>query len=180
MGPQSLSTLPSSPVSGFGTAKRPSMATKSGVPGPGAYKLKNTVGEGLLLCAFFLSVMQLPCIQTQDSGNACQLQGMRPASLNSCCVLPNVVCHRHTSQCEQRVVLHPHYGLAAVLLVNLLNPLGCRYVTLDRGCKMQTPVMSDNLLYDEDRRTHLHLQRPGIKYLNLPSCYSKVCWCFTS
>ena len=45
LGPQSLSTLPSSPVSGFGTAKRPSMATKSGVPGPGAYKLKNTVGE---------------------------------------------------------------------------------------------------------------------------------------
>ena len=48
LGPQSLSTLPSSPVSGFGTAKRPSMATKSGVPGPGAYKLKNTVGMLLL------------------------------------------------------------------------------------------------------------------------------------
>ena len=45
LGPQSLSTLPSSPISGFGTAKRPSMATKSGVPGPGAYKLKNTVGQ---------------------------------------------------------------------------------------------------------------------------------------
>ncbi|DBA79673.1 hypothetical protein WJX77_002457 [Trebouxia sp. C0004] len=45
LGPQSLSTLPSSPISGFGTAKRPSMATKSGVPGPGAYKLKNTVGD---------------------------------------------------------------------------------------------------------------------------------------
>ena len=48
LGPQSLSTLPSSPISGFGTAKRPSMATKSGVPGPGAYKLKNTVG--ILFC----------------------------------------------------------------------------------------------------------------------------------
>ena len=47
LGPQSLSTLPSSPISGFGTAKRPSMATKSGVPGPGAYKLKNTVGQFL-------------------------------------------------------------------------------------------------------------------------------------
>lgn len=45
LGPQMLSTIASSPVSGFGTAKRPSMATKSGVPGPGAYKLKNTVGK---------------------------------------------------------------------------------------------------------------------------------------
>lgn len=36
-------------MSGFGTAKRPSMATKSGVPGPGAYKLKNTVGEACIL-----------------------------------------------------------------------------------------------------------------------------------
>ena len=50
LGPQMLSTLPSSPVSGFGTAKRPSMATKSGVPGPGAYKLKNTVGKACPVC----------------------------------------------------------------------------------------------------------------------------------
>ena len=56
MGPQCLSTLASAPASGFGTAKRPSMATKSGVPGPGAYKLKNTVGEALAVrCPALLS-----------------------------------------------------------------------------------------------------------------------------
>ena len=67
LGPQSLSTLPSSPISGFGTSKRPSMATKSGVPGPGAYKLKNTVGipfclNTLLLCIVCMLQLTLPAI----------------------------------------------------------------------------------------------------------------------
>ncbi len=62
LGPQSLSTLPSSPISGFGTAKRPSMATKSGVPGPGAYKLKNTVGMLLPRNACFSHALY--CVST--------------------------------------------------------------------------------------------------------------------
>ncbi|KAK9829789.1 hypothetical protein WJX72_007931 [[Myrmecia] bisecta] len=44
LGKQCLSTWHSAPVSGFGTAKRPSMAEKSAAPGPGAYKLKATIG----------------------------------------------------------------------------------------------------------------------------------------
>ena len=52
LGPQFLSTLESAPMTGFGGSQRPSMATKSGFPGPGAYKVKPGVGE--------------PCSQVQD------------------------------------------------------------------------------------------------------------------
>ena len=45
LGPQFLSTLESAPMTGFGGSQRPSMATKSGFPGPGAYKVKPGVGE---------------------------------------------------------------------------------------------------------------------------------------
>ena len=54
LGPQFLSTLESAPMTGFGGSQRPSMATKSGFPGPGAYKVKPGVGE-------YCSQHQVPC-----------------------------------------------------------------------------------------------------------------------
>lgn len=45
MGKQVLSTLTSASMPGFGTSARPSMAIRSDVPGPGAYKIRPTVGE---------------------------------------------------------------------------------------------------------------------------------------
>ncbi|KAK9819067.1 hypothetical protein WJX81_000667 [Elliptochloris bilobata] len=44
LGTQQLSTLPSAPVSGFGTGKRPGMADRTRVPGPGAYKARPALG----------------------------------------------------------------------------------------------------------------------------------------
>ena len=45
LGKQALSTRASAPISGFGSTKRPGMAVLRNVPGPGAYKLKPTIGE---------------------------------------------------------------------------------------------------------------------------------------
>lgn len=44
MDKQVLSTVASPPRVRFGTGKRPSMALKTDVPGPGAYKMKPTIG----------------------------------------------------------------------------------------------------------------------------------------
>ena len=41
---QQLSTLPSAPVPGFGTGKRPGLAERTHVPGPGAYKARPALG----------------------------------------------------------------------------------------------------------------------------------------
>ena len=44
LGVQQLSTLPSAPLPGFGTGKRPGLAERTGVPGPGAYKARAALG----------------------------------------------------------------------------------------------------------------------------------------
>ncbi len=41
---QQLLTLPSAPVPGFGTGKRPGLAERTHVPGPGAYKARPALG----------------------------------------------------------------------------------------------------------------------------------------
>lgn len=45
LGRQFLSTMPSAGIATFGTSKRESMARKTGVPGPGAYKNNETTGK---------------------------------------------------------------------------------------------------------------------------------------
>ena len=44
MGSQTLSTKPTAPQTRFGSGKRTELATKTAAPGPGAYKLKSTIG----------------------------------------------------------------------------------------------------------------------------------------
>ena len=48
MGKQVLSTRPSSAAPRFGSSKRSSMAIKTDSPGPGAYRIKASLGEHTL------------------------------------------------------------------------------------------------------------------------------------
>ena len=87
LGPQFLSTLESAPMTGFGGSQRPSMATKSGFPGPGAYKVKPGVGElccqGQLTCTCnvaFSDQWQVVLGHIAMAGLQCQAQRSWPCS----------------------------------------------------------------------------------------------------